>query len=123
MEPIAQTYKDHSRAVWKLGMPLILSNLAQFAIHITDTVMLGWYDVTALAASTIAGTLFFVIFIVGAGFSQAVTPLVAAAAEDNDDVQVRRVTRMGLWLSIFYGLTVTIPFFDFALNLIIPVDF
>ncbi|MCK0095629.1 MATE family efflux transporter [Yoonia sp. F2084L] len=111
MQLIAQTYQDHSRAIWTLGMPLILSNLAQFAIHITDTVMLGWYDVTALAASTIAGTLFFVIFIVGAGFAQAVTPLVAAAAEENDDVQVRRVTRMGLWLSIFYGLVVTIPFF------------
>lgn len=92
-------------------MPLILSNLAQFAIHITDTVMLGWYDVTALAASTIAGTLFFVIFIVGAGFAQAVTPLVASAAEQGDEVQVRRVTRMGLWLSIFYGFIVTIPFF------------
>ena len=111
MEPVAQTYQDHSRAIWKLGLPLILSNLAQFAIHITDTVMLGWYNVTALAASTIAGTLFFVIFIVGAGFAQAVTPLVAAAAEEDDDVQVRRVTRMGLWLSIFYGLAVTIPFF------------
>ncbi len=111
MEPVAQTYQDHSRAIWKLGMPLILSNLAQFAIHITDTVMLGWYEVKALAASTIASTLFFVIFIVGAGFAQAVTPLVAAAAEANDDVQVRRVTRMGLWLSIFYGLAVTIPFF------------
>lgn len=92
-------------------MPLILSNLAQFAIHITDTVMLGWYDVTALAAATIAGSLFFVIFIVGAGFAQAVTPLVAAAAEEGDDVQVRRVTRMGLWLSIFFGLAVTVPFF------------
>lgn len=92
-------------------MPLILSNIAQFAIHITDTVMLGWYDVTALAAATIAGSLFFVIFIVGAGFSQAVTPLVAAAAEENDDTQVRRVTRMGLWLSIIYALIVTVPFF------------
>lgn len=111
MERVAQTYQDHARAIWTLGMPLILSNLAQFAIHITDTVMLGWYDVTALAASTIAGTLFFVIFIVGAGFAQAVTPLVAAAAEEDDEVQVRRVTRMGLWLSIFYGLAVTIPFF------------
>lgn len=111
MERVAQTYQDHTGAIWKLGMPLILSNLAMFAIHITDTVMLGWYDVTALAASTIAGTLFFVTFIVGAGFAQAVTPLVAAAAEDDDDVQVRRVTRMGLWLSIFYGLFVTIPFF------------
>ena len=111
MERVAQTYQDHTGAIWKLGMPLILSNLAMFAIHITDTVMLGWFDVTALAASTIAGTLFFVTFIVGAGFAQAVTPLVAAAAEDDDDVQVRRVTRMGLWLSIFYGLFVTIPFF------------
>lgn len=92
-------------------MPLILSNLAQFAIHITDTVMLGWYSVTALAASTIASTLFFVVFIVGSGFAQAVTPLVAAAAEDDDEVQVRRVTRMGLWLSILFGLAVTIPFF------------
>ncbi len=111
MQPVVQTYPDHASAIWKLGMPLILSNLAQFAIHITDTVMLGWYDVTALAASTIAGTMFFVIFIVGAGFSQAVTPLVAAAAEEDNDVQVRRVTRMGLWLSIFYGLVVTVPFF------------
>jgi len=111
MARIALTYQDHSRAIWTLGMPLILSNLAQFAINITDAVMLGWYDVTALAAATIAGTLFFVIFIVGAGFSQAVTPLVAAAAEEGDDLQVRRVTRMGLWLSILYGLAVTIPFF------------
>ncbi|HEV8035582.1 MATE family efflux transporter [Yoonia sp.] len=111
MQPVAQTYQDHSRAIWKLGMPLILSNLAQFAIHITDTVMLGWYDVTALAASTIASTLFFVIFIVGAGCAQAVAPLVASAAEQGDEVQVRRVTRMGLWLSIIYGLIVTIPFF------------
>ena len=111
MVEIAQTYRQHARAIWTLGMPLILSHLAQFAIHMTDTIMLGWYDVTALAASTIASTMFFITFIVGAGFAQAVTPLVAAAAEANDDVQVRRVTRMGLWLSVFYGIIVTVPFF------------
>ncbi|PUB18754.1 MATE family efflux transporter [Yoonia sediminilitoris] len=111
MQKVATTYPEHARAVWALGMPLILSNLAQFAIHITDTVMLGWYDVTALAASTLAGTMFFVTFLVGAGFAQALTPMVAAASEAGDEVQVRRVTRMGLWLSIFYGLAVTIPFF------------
>ena len=92
-------------------MPLIASNMAQFAIHMTDTIMLGWYDVTALAAVTIASTLFFVTFIVGAGFAFAVTPLVAEAAEAGDEVQVRRVTRMGLWLSVFYGLIFTLPFF------------
>lgn len=111
MQKIAQTYKEHSRAVLVLGMPLIISNVAQFAINVTDTIMLGWYDVTALAAATIAGTLFFVVFVVGMGFSQAVTPLVAAAAEKDDAQQVRRVSRMGLWLSICYGLVMTVPFF------------
>ncbi len=111
MDTIAQSYPEHRRAFLRLGLPLIASHLAQFAIHMTDTLMLGWYDVTALAAATIASTLFFVVFIVGAGFAIAVTPLVAAAAEEGDEVQVRRVTRMGIWLSIIYGLIVMVPFF------------
>ncbi len=111
MQQVATTYPEHARAIWKLGLPLILSNMAQFAIHMTDTLMLGWYDVTALAAATIATSLFFVVFIVGAGFAQAITPLVAAANEQRDHVQVRRVTRMGLWLSIIYGAVVMLPFF------------
>ncbi len=110
MQPTAQTYPQHTRAVLKLGLPLIASNLAQFAIHMTDTIMLGWYDVTALAAVTIASTMFFVLFIVGAGFGFAVTPLVAAAAEADDIQTARRATRMAVWLSVFYGLIVSIPF-------------
>ena len=93
-----------------LGGPLIASQVAQFLIHMTDTIMLGWYDVTALAAVTLGSTMYFVTFIVGAGFAFAVTPMVAAAAEADDEVQVRRVTRMGLWLSIAYGLLFTLPF-------------
>lgn len=107
----ALTYPDHIRACLWLGLPLIGSNLAQFAITLTDTIMLGWYDVTALAAATIAGSLFFTVFLVGAGFGQAVTPLVAEAAEAGDEAQVRRFTRMGLWLSTFYGVIVMIPFY------------
>ncbi|MBS1303121.1 MATE family efflux transporter [Loktanella sp. SALINAS62] len=105
------TYTGHFRALLRLGAPLMASNLAQFAIHITDTLMLGWYDVTALAAATLATSLLFVIFIVGAGFAQAVTPLVATAAEEGDTRTARRVTRMAVWLSIFYGGVVSIPFF------------
>ena len=105
-----QTYAAHRSAILKLGLPLIASNMAQFAIHMTDTIMLGWYDVTALAAVTLASSLFFVTFIVGAGFAFAVTPIVAAGAEAGDEVQVRRVTRMGLWLSVIYGFIFTLPF-------------
>ena len=111
MQQPAQTYRQHFGAVLTLGVPLMLSNLAQFAIHVTDTLMLGWYNVTDLAAATLAGSLYFVIFIVGAGFAQAVTPLVAAAAEAGDITTARRATRMAIWLSIFYGALVALPFF------------
>ncbi len=97
----------HSRALMTLGLPLVGSHLAQFAIGMTDTLMIGWYDVTALAALTVATSIYFVIFIVGSGFAWAVMPMVASAAGTDNDVQVRRVTRMGLWLSILFGLFMT----------------
>lgn len=87
------------RAALLLGLPLIGSQLAQFTIQIIDTVMLGWYGVEALAAVVLAGTLFFVLLIMGAGFAWAVMPMVASASEAGDDTRVRRVTRMGFWAS------------------------
>jgi len=106
----SNTYASHLRAVLKLGLPLIASNLAQFAIHMTDGIMLGRYDVTAYAASTLAGTCFFIVFIVGSGLGIAVTPLVAEAAEAGDERSARRATRMGLWLSAVYGALFMVPF-------------
>jgi MATE family multidrug resistance protein len=97
----------HSRALLVLGVPLVGSHLAQFAISLTDTLMLGWYGVEELAALVLAGACFFIFFIVGSGFAWAVMPMVASYVSAGDDQQVRRVTRMGLWLSILYGLVVT----------------
>ena len=92
-----------ARALLVLGLPLIGSHLAQMAITLTDTLMLGWYDVTALAGITVAGSVFFVLFLLGSGFAWAVMPMVAAAAGTDDDAQVRRVTRMGIWLSLGFS--------------------
>ncbi len=98
------TLPAHARATLLLGLPLIGSHLAQSALHVTDTIMLGWYGVTELAAVVLGASSFFVIFILGAGLAQAVMPMVAAALGRRDEVQVRRDTRMGIWLSIGYGL-------------------
>ena len=97
------SFAQHLRAVSVLGLPLIGSHLAQFAVHVVDTVMLGWYDITALAASVLATSFFFVVFIMGSGFAFAVMGMVAEAAGSDDEGRVRRVTRMGLWLSIIYA--------------------
>jgi multidrug resistance protein, MATE family len=98
------TYAAHARATLTLGLPLIGSHLAQMSLHVTDTIMLGWYSVEALAAGVLGASSFFVIFILGSGFAQAVMPMVANALARGDETQVRRDTRMGLWLSIGFGI-------------------
>lgn len=97
------SYAGHLRALLVLGLPLVGGHVAQFAISLTDAVMMGWYSVEALAAVTLAGTCFFVLFIFGSGFAQAVMPLVASQFAEGDDVKIRRTTRMGLWMSFFYA--------------------
>lgn len=100
----AKTFLHHARAILALGLPLIGSHVAQFGLHLTDTIMLGWYGVVPLAAGVLGGSSFFVVFVLGSGFAKAVMPMVAAAAGQGDDRQVRRVARMGLWLSLLYGV-------------------
>ncbi|MFU8862745.1 MAG: MATE family efflux transporter [Rhodobacterales bacterium] len=102
MTPIL-TPKQHLRAIAVLGLPLILSHVAQFSISLTDALMLGWYDVTALAAQVLGGMMFFVLFLFGSGFAWAVMPMVAEAEAAGESQQVRRVTRMAMWLSILFG--------------------
>lgn len=96
--------RAQARALLALALPLIGSNLAHVIIGLTDAVMLGWYDVSALAAVSLAQPYWFILFLLGGGFAWAVMPMVASAAEAGDTVTVRRVTRMGLWLSVAAAL-------------------
>ncbi|SMX37561.1 MATE family efflux transporter [Octadecabacter ascidiaceicola] len=104
------SYRTHTGRLLKLGLPLVGANVAGFSIHMTDTIMLGWYSVTSLAAATVAAGLWFITFIVGAGFGRAVTPIVAEAIEMGDETRARRVTRMALWLSAIYAALLIVPF-------------
>ncbi|MEM1131237.1 MAG: MATE family efflux transporter, partial [Pseudomonadota bacterium] len=107
------TFNDHLRATLRLGLPLIGGMVAQAAISLTDTIMVGWYGVTELAAVALGGAYFHVILILGMGFGLAVMPLVASAAASDDRRQVRRVTRMGLWLGLIFSVLV-MPVFWFS---------
>ena len=107
------SYPQHLRAVIVLGLPLVGGHLAQFAIGLTDTVMVGWYGVAELAALTLAHTVFMVFFLFGSGFAFAVMPMVASYAAQGDETRIRRVTRMGLWLSIgFFALSMPVFWFS-----------
>lgn len=116
----APSPKSHLRAILILGLPLVGSHVAQFSINLVDAVMLGWYGVDELAAEVLAGTMFFVLFIVGSGFAFAVMPMVAEAEAAGDLQRVRRVTRMGMWLATGFGL-LAMPVFLFATPILIAL--
>jgi len=103
----------HLRATARLAIPLIGSHLAQQAIGLADTLMAGRYGVEALAAVTLGATAYFIVWIVGSGFAMAVMPLVAAASARGEGQQVRRITRMGLWLSVILAAAI-FPVFWFS---------
>lgn len=103
------TYAGHVRALLVLGLPIIGGHLGQTAIGATDTAMLGWYSVTALAAIGLGGSYFYIFFLMGSGFAWAAMPLVAAYAAENDEIGLRRATRMALWLSGAFAL-LSLPF-------------
>ncbi len=109
----AMPIATHARETLALGLPLAGSSLAQMALHVTDVVMIGWYGVVPLAAVVLGASSFFIVYVLGSGFAKAVLPMVAAALGRGDETQVRRDTRMGLWLSIGFGVVV-FPIFWWA---------
>lgn len=102
-------YGLHARQILALGLPLIGSQVAQFALHMTDVVMMGWYGLDELAALVLGSGYWFIIFILLAGPAFAVMPLVATALGEGESRTIRRATRMALWISamaavLFYPL-------------------
>ncbi len=109
----AVSTRAHLGAVLGLGLPLIGSFLAQMSMGLIDTLMMGWYGVDELAGMVLGSTLFFTLMLMGAGFGWAVMPLAATAREAGDTAGLRRVTRMGLWVSLLAGLA-TLPVLWFS---------
>jgi len=114
------TLSHHLRATLNLGLPLIGSMIAQALIGLTDTIMVGWYGVAELAAVALGSSYFHTILILGMGFGLAVMPMVAAADANGDATQVRRVTRMGLWIGILFS-AVIMPVFWFSAPILLAL--
>jgi MATE family multidrug resistance protein len=89
----------------RLAAPLALTQLGQIAMMTTDLAFIGRLGSEAVAAASLAQTVFFVSFTFGMGLVSAVAPLIAQAFGARDPRLVRRSLRVGLWAA----LLVTLP--------------
>jgi multidrug resistance protein, MATE family len=95
----------------KLAVPIALTQLGQIAMMTTDIAFIGRLGSEALAAASLAHTVFFVSFTFGMGLVAAVAPLAAQAFGARDPRMVRRSLRVGLWAALLIALPLmALPF-------------
>ncbi|MEO8757894.1 MAG: MATE family efflux transporter [Devosia sp.] len=96
----SQSWGAEFRALFTLGWPLIIAQLAQISLFTTDVIMVGWLGPKYLAAAALANSLFIAIQLFGMGVAGAVAPMVAQALGSRDYRSVRRTVRQGIWAAV-----------------------
>ena len=86
----------------RLSAPLVGAQIAQMANHAIDVLMIGRIGAESLAASVLGVHFFIVFLLMGLGLVGAVSPLAGRALGRLDLRLMRRVVRMGLWMSVLY---------------------
>src|SRR6476620_3152332 len=95
----------------RLAAPIALTQLGQIAMMTTDIAFIGRLGSEAVAAASLAHTVFFVSFTFGMGLVSAVAPLAAQAFGARNPRMVRRSLRVGLWAALLIALPLmALPF-------------
>ena len=90
-----------SRALFRLGAPLIAHNLAHMGMQFTDTVMAGRLSGLELAAVAVGANVWMALFLLGMGTVMAVSPTVAQLVGAERPRAIGNWVRQGLWLALF----------------------
>ena len=96
--------REHLLSTLKLSLPLIIAQIAQLGLGLTDVAMIGWYGTSELAALTLGHACLFFVYITLTGFSLAVITNVSKAFGKADIKALRLNFRMGLWLVFAFSL-------------------
>lgn len=106
-EPAASTlWRTELGATLRLAAPLAAANLLQMLVYAIDVIFVARLGETALAASSLATTLFGLMMWCLVGLTGACAPLIAAELGRRAHAvrEVRRSVRMALWLAVMTGL-------------------
>lgn len=103
-----KTYNDGAyKALMKLGMPVLVTQLGVITVAFADTIMVGHYGVNELAVAAFVNSLFLVAIVMLMGLAGGITPLVGALYSQKDENGVGRTLRASLQLNVGVSLLFT----------------
>ncbi len=103
-----KTVLTEFRQLGVLAMPIIIAQLSQMGMGVTDAVMAGRLSATDLAGVTLGGNLFWPIMLLMSGTIMAVTPSVSQLNGAGRVGDAGAVVRQALWIALCGGLVVTL---------------
>ena len=96
-------YVPYYRRNLAVAFPVMLTQLGAALVGLMDTIMVGHYSTTDLAAVSFANGVFFTLMVFAMGAVMAVTPLVGHAFVQKKDERVASLLLNGVWFVLLIG--------------------
>lgn len=100
-------YKGEYRELFRLGLPMLMSQLGVILLSFSDTIMVGRYGVNELAAAAFVNSIFLIPNVMLMGLSGGITPLVGALFTKGDHMSAGRVTRGSMQINLLVAAIYT----------------
>lgn len=97
-------YLKQSKITFLLAYPVMLSQLGQIMVGVSDSVMVGQLGTAPLAGVSLGNSIFILFLTFGIGISYGITPHVAKADGEKNSVAIIQILKHGFLVNIIIGV-------------------
>lgn len=117
MQNLFSIYKGHYKALFYLGVPIVIGQIGVIVLGFADTLMIGHHSTTELGAASFVNNLFNLAIIFSTGFSYGLTPVVGSLYGVHQFAPAGQALRCSLLANFLVGLLLTVVMGILYLNI------
>lgn len=102
-----KAYKPEYKSLWRLGLPVLITQVGIIVVSFADTMMVGAYGTEELAAAAFVNSLFMIAIVMQLGFAAGMTPIIGALYSRKQHDRVGATLRAGLQINILVSIGFT----------------
>lgn len=106
--PAGPELRKEYKELLRLGYPVLLTQLGIIVMSFTDTMMVGAYGVTELAAAAFVNSVMLIPLVMLSGLAGGLTPLIGALFTQGNHRETGRMTRAGLQINLIVSAIFTL---------------
>ena len=110
-------HPQHYKALFKLGIPIVIGQLGMIVLGFADTLMIGHHSTEELGAASFVNNMFNLVIIFATGFSYGLTPIVGSLFGTGKRKEVGCTLKNALWANGLMGVLLTLVMGVLYLNI------